>query len=126
MLPTIFGHLADERPDLETVWRQFANWAETHPDVQIIDPRRVARYIKGATIEDIADAFSVLVREGYLRQVFKVETPTGGLRGPEYDSPLEVPQQVIGEFGQRYDLDDVEIVPVFREVASDARERSRR
>lgn len=111
-----FANLTSERPDLKDVWSSLSEWMTAHPSVNTIEPHVIASQMrKPVDPWMIATAMQVLVDSGDARRVFKVEDPQGCLVGPDFNSPLDVPEEMPGRFGDNwFRTDDGRIVVVFR------------
>ena len=114
MLPTNFEGLALKRPDLRDALQGIASWCDQHVDLPEIDLRRIA-YDLPSDPKKLTNALSFLVEEGVLRRVYCFEHPDGYLLDQEYESYLDVPEELHDAFEQHtVHRWDGRIVPVFR------------
>lgn len=124
-----FKALIDRFPDRGKVLKRLDEWFHVHPDKDVIDPRELVwawRHDREIAVMDLAETLTVLVREGYLRQLYMVVSPSGALAGdPEtgrgFESPVEVPTNLPDAFDRRFSTSESEIVPVFEEKGADER-----
>lgn len=80
------------------VWESLWSWLVSHPSTRFIDVRRLAREIKKPTTVELAEAMNLLVKNGVLRRVYRVETPAGDLLDKDYDSPSSIPADLFDRF----------------------------
>jgi hypothetical protein len=78
---------------------------------------KVARDLREVKTTDLAMAFTLLLKAGLLKRVYKVLTPAGVFADAEFDSPSVIPEKLPDRFEQYFDTSEAEIVPVFRLVA---------
>jgi hypothetical protein len=114
MLPTNFDFLTDERPDLSRVLHLLQRWIESHRQLNVLDPRDLARSLPDIDSVTLASALALLVKRGVLRQVYRVVTPSGVLADGEYEDPRQIPQRVPDRFNHYFDTIEAEVIPVLR------------
>lgn len=110
-----FDILAKQYPKLEPVWTQLDDWFKK-AQLKTVDPARVARELGNIRSDLLAEAFSLLVKEGWLTLKYRLESPNGVFEGPVFDDPNQIPEEVPGRFEQPIITESCRIVPVFRET----------
>jgi hypothetical protein len=109
--------LAKQHPDYERALRVLQSWIDAHDQERVINPTKVAKDLREVDTTDLAMAFTLLLKAGLLRRVYKVLTPAGVLADAEFDNPTAIPEKLPDRFERYFDTSDAEIVPVFRLVA---------
>lgn len=113
MLPINFTASPGEKPEMEAVMREIGQWCKSHRALSAIDPRRIANDIDVAP-EVLVQALWSLVERGYLKQVYKFETPAGYLLEDEYESYLDVPPELQDRYDNAVHRSEGTIIPVYR------------
>src|SRR5690349_873120 len=108
MLPTNFDSLTAKRPDLRSALRELREWIEEHKYLNTLDPRELARFMPQIDSVKLASALALLVKYGFLQQVYKVVTPSGVLADGEYERPDQVPHRIPDRFNHYFDTDEAE------------------
>jgi hypothetical protein len=116
MLPTNFGTLADENSELRPVLDKLREWVERHSTWSVLDPRVLARDLRGIDPLLLSVVLLELVRVGLYRRVYMVDTPSGVLADDEFDDPRKIPPRMYDRAYNSFDPMDTEIVPVFKPV----------
>jgi hypothetical protein len=117
MSPINLEVLAKQHPDYEHALRALQSWIAAHEQERVINPMKVAKDLRQVNTTDLAMAFTLLVRAGLLKRIYKVMTPAGVLADGEFDNPTIIPEKLPDRFERYFDTSDAEIVPVFRLVA---------
>lgn len=117
MSPTSFDDLASKHPEHRIALRKLAEWMRGHGSGRIIDPTRLAKEVREVDPIELALALTLLVKIGFLRQVYKVTTPAGILTEAEFDDPTQIPPKLPDRFHHYFDTSESDVVPVFRMVA---------
>ena len=117
MLPNNFDSLANDRPELRPAILRVADWARTHPDWNVLDPRILAKDLPDLDPLLLSLALRELVRNGFYRRVFMVVAPSGALTEGEYDDPRSVPERVRDNWDNYFDRDNADIIPVLKPAA---------
>lgn len=112
-----FDALAKENPEYASTLRKLTEWMAKHPDVAEIEPKRLARDLRGVDPVELATTLSLLVRAGQLQRVYKVVAPSGVLAEGEFADPSQIPERVSDRFENYFDTSDADVVPLFKKVA---------
>ncbi len=92
-------------------------WIRGNPTISFLDPRRLSLDLTHIESQQLAEALRILVRNDYLRVVYRVIGPsTGTMVGPEFESPDEIPEYMPDRFGKKFGTDEAEIVAILREA----------
>jgi hypothetical protein len=108
---------AKQHPDYARALRALESWIDAHEQERVINPMKVAKELREVETTDLAMAFTLLLKAGLLKRVYKVLTPAGVLADGEFDNPTVIPEKLPNRFERYFDTADAEIVPVFRLVA---------
>jgi hypothetical protein len=109
--------LAKQHPDYARALRALQSWIDAHEQERVINPMKVAKDLRDVDTADLAMAFTLLLKAGLLKRVYKVLTPAGVLADGEFENPTAIPEKLPDRFERYFDTSDAEIVPVFRLVA---------
>jgi hypothetical protein len=101
-------------PESRRTSESLRHWLSTHQR-HTIEPRRLARELPNISPSQLAIALQLLVKDGVLRQVYKVRTPSGVLADEEFDDPRNVPERLPDRFDHYFDTSEADIVPVFKQ-----------
>ena len=112
MLPTNFDTLAAEYPKVRPALVELRHWIRSHPDWDIIEPRKIAADVREIDTVALAYALHLLVRHGFFRQVYMVETPSGVLADARYEDPGQIPKNLPDRFNRYFETAEADIVPV--------------
>lgn len=63
---------------------------------------------------------AILLTEGGYVQKYVVEAPDGVKRGKTFDSLDDIPDEIEGSFGTKFDADEGTIIPVLVEATENA------
>jgi hypothetical protein len=115
-------HFPDDQLHLKPAWDLLDKWLESHQNARMVSPARVALFFKereGLDIEAvlcIPELLSFLADQGQLDRKYAVQTPSGQLLFPYYDSRTDIPDVVVGTFDdERVYTKDAHITPIFTE-----------
>lgn len=115
MSPINFDTMAAKNPEFRRTWFRLSEWFERYPQLKYVDLRRLSRELSDIPTEELALAMQVLVQHGYLRPVYRVESPDGNLIDQDFASPSEIPERMPNRFHSGYfDTSEGDIVPGFR------------
>lgn len=117
MSPINLEILVRQHPDHARALRALQDWIGAHEQEHVINPKKVARDVRDVSTAELAFAFTLLLRAGLARRVYKVLTPAGVLADGEFDDPAFIPEKLPDRFEHYFDTSDAEVVPVFRLVA---------
>ena len=67
------------------------DWLDNHAGLKIIEPRLIARDLRGVDAPVVTNALMMLVHEGALLLVYKVVSPSGAYADGEFTDPRDVP-----------------------------------
>jgi hypothetical protein len=109
--------LAKQHPSYARSLRALQSWIDAHDRERFINPMKVAQDLRGVDAADLAMAFTLLLKAGLLKRVYKVLTPAGVLADGEFDDPTSIPERLPDRFDRYFDTADGDVVPVFRLVA---------
>ena len=112
MLPTNFGSLADQRPELKPVLKLVARWIKAHPEWDVLDPRKLAVDLRNVPSRDLTMALTSLIREGIFSALYMVETPSGVLSEEKFNDIHQIPETVHDRWNRSFETADAEIVQV--------------
>lgn len=112
-----FAALASEHPEHRRALHELETWMNRHREIPVINPRDIAREVRGVDPIALATALTLLVRVGVLQRVYKVTTPSGVLADGEFDDPTKIPSKLPDRFEHYFDTAESDVVPVFRWVA---------
>ena len=107
-------HLISDYPDSKYALRELQRWLNRRESDQDITPRELARNVPVQPAA-LATALSILVREGILRRVYRVQKPNGVMVPGEYNDPREIPERLVDRREQPIDTSDADVVPVFKQ-----------
>lgn len=82
---------------------------------EVLVPRNgvVERY----RLEMLMAAIEALLNAGVVRQVYKVVDPVSQVPvGQEFESPLNLPDRVLGRFDEWVETSEADVVPLLREA----------
>lgn len=113
MLPTGFAGTLGDPPGLVRAIESIDAWCAEHRQLPILDPRQIAHEVR-IPAEDLTKALFFLVDKGLLRQVYQFQTPAGYLLADDFESFLDVPDELEDRYGETVQREDGEVVPVFR------------
>jgi hypothetical protein len=91
-------------------------WLNRHQDATVLYPSVLARETSLDPVS-LAKALRILVKEGILRQVYKVTTPDGVLADREFSDLKEIPEELEDRFNRSFATAESDVVPVFQMVA---------
>src|ERR1039458_1505319 len=66
--------LAKQHPDYERALRVLQSWIDAQDQERVINPTKVAKDLREVDTTDLAIAFTLLLKAGLLRRVYKVLT----------------------------------------------------
>lgn len=115
MSPVNLDALVSKHPESERALRLLQAWLNKHPK-KVIYPDELVREVP-VDSKELADALTVLVKEGFLRRVYKVVTPDGVFTDEEFDDPTEIPPRLFDRWEHDFDTAESDVVPVFQMVA---------
>jgi len=116
MLRINFANLIDRHREDKRALQAIEEWLNRHQDTTVLYPSVLARETSLDAVS-LAKALRILVKEGILRQVYKVKTPTGVLTDEEFNDPTEIPEQLPDRLNQYFATAESDVVPVFQMVA---------
>jgi hypothetical protein len=111
-----FADLINKYPHSREALLEIAAWLNRHEDATVLYPSVLARETSLDPVS-LAKALTLLVREGILRRVYKVTTPSGALADEEFDDPRKIPEQLPDRFDHYFSTAESNVVPVFQMVA---------
>lgn len=113
MLRTNFADLINRYGEDKRGLMAIEEWLNRHPDATVLYPSALARDTSIDPVS-LAKALRVLVKEGVLRQVYKVQTPGGVLTEDEFSDPTEIPEQLPDREHHYFATAEYDVVPVFQ------------
>jgi hypothetical protein len=114
MSPIDFASLPSEHPELRDGFDRLAAWLDTHPSATFLDPRRLARELKGVSPVVIAFTLHVLAEYGKLRRAYRVIAPTNHvLADGTFAAPEEIPARLTDTSDTEFDTAEGDLVQVF-------------
>lgn len=115
MSPVMMETFGRDSPELSAAWSAFSRWLAQYPRLKYIDLKRLAREVKDVPVEYLALVLAKVADCGLLRQVYRVKTPDGDLLEQDFDSPLDIPQEMPDRLqqGRSFKTDDGDIVTGF-------------
>jgi hypothetical protein len=116
MLPANFANLIGNHPNDARALRVILEWIYQHDGIQVIYPSVLSRETSLDPVS-IAKGLSILAKEGLLRRVYKVTTPTGVLADEEFNDPRDIPPRLPDRFNHYFSTAESDVVPVFQMVA---------
>lgn len=117
MSSSVFANLRKSHPALSKVLAGIEKWFAAHSTLQVVDPRRVRRSLKGSSPEELGEALSLLVDRGYFDQLYAVELPNGVLLSePLVPTPLDMPDRLRDRYDNPINTSTAHLVPVLRKV----------
>jgi hypothetical protein len=112
-----FDALVSEHPESARGLRILEKWMRKHMNERVLNPQTLAREIKAVDAVELATALTLLTKEGILRRVYKVTTPSGVLSDAEFEDPREIPNQLPDRFERYFDTAESDVIPIFQRVA---------
>lgn len=113
---SIISNIASQHPESKGVLRKLESLLKKHRPGSVITPKELARSVP-VEAKALADALTLLIEAGVLRQVYKVTTPSGVLTEEEFDDPREIPEKLPDLWQHYFETAESDIVPVFKRVA---------
>jgi hypothetical protein len=109
-----FEALISRHPEHKEALRKLASWLNKRGATGDITPRELARNVplEPATL---ASALTILVHEGVLRRVYRVQKPNGVMVPGEFDDPRKIPRRIADRQEHIIDTSDADVVPVFKQ-----------
>src|SRR5215813_11408371 len=98
-----FEDLANKRPAYRNVLNALDSWIRAHSQVELIQPKTLAKDLKGFTLVDLAAALIEAVHAGLLEQRYKVLTPSGTLADAEFEDPAAIPDKLPDRFNRYFE-----------------------
>lgn len=117
MSPINLEALANQHRRYARALKALQLWIEAHPGERVINPMRVSKDLRAVDAQDLAMAFTLALKAGLLKRVYKVLTPAGVLADDEFDDPTSIPERLPDRFEHYFDTADADVVPVFRLAA---------
>lgn len=115
-------HFPSDQAHLRPAWDLLEKWLESHQNAGMVSPAKVALFFKGRddlnieAVLSIPELLSVLSDQGQLTRKYAVQTKSGQLLFPYYDSRADIPDVVVGTFDdERVYTKDAHITPIFIE-----------
>jgi len=117
-----FESFRRDAPDLGDVWTKLQGWVEKHPTVSFLDPKRLATELYPVAAFDLARALSTLVKQGAVKQVYRVRAPGGVFVGENYSTTEEIPKTLPNRVQEPFEVEPSNIVPVYQMRSTPAAE----
>ena len=117
MSPINFEALAKKHPEYGRALRKLDSWMKSQVDLRFINPKWLAKQVSGINQAKLAGALTLLEKEGYLRRVYKVLTPSGVLAEGEFEDPTKIPERLPDRFEHYFDTSEADVLPIFKMVA---------
>jgi hypothetical protein len=112
-----FDALINKHPESEQALRELETWMKDHGDPKVIYPKDVARQVQDVDPVALVKALMLLVEEGELRRLFKVEDPNGVLTNDVYDDIGKIPEKLPDRNENYFEIANYDVVPIFEKVA---------
>ena len=115
-LPSDFGKLAVQYPDLTAVWKGLETWFAQNPGTVFLYEDRLMRELPEVDPVALAVALQILVRDGSLTRKYRLRTPSGKiLDEEEYDDLESIEPEVFDTFDEvTLQTDELEPVTGYR------------
>jgi hypothetical protein len=99
--------------EIRIIVRRIQEWIVANPNATFIDPESLVGVLR-IDPADLGRALMALVGQGLLRVRYRAVSPyTHALSEKDFDSPLEVDEELYDTSEQLFRREDAEIVPVF-------------
>ena len=108
-----FDNLQADRPDLLGAWSGISAWFRKHPKIRQVELTRLAEGATSCNDEQLTDALFLMVKRGVLSRRFAVESPDGVLIEDVFDSPADVPEDLLDRSLRPFSRNDARIVSIF-------------
>ena len=112
---TSFEHIVTIHPELTQVAERVNDWLRTHERKQYIEALTLARDLTGQVRPlDVVRFLSALEESGDAKVEYRVLSPANTIVDESFESPDEVPPEIVDNLGRPFPVEYDRIIPVYR------------